>query len=58
MNTKKILGIAGFGLAILGGYLWVINQFPLSLIIWGFTFLIILRLNRMKKAQNNYKRKR
>ena len=58
MNTKKILGIAGFGLAILGGYLWMINQFPLSLIIWGFTFLIILRLNRMKKAQNNYKRKR
>ncbi len=58
MNSKKILGIAGFGLAILGGYLWMINQFPLSLIIWGFTFLIILRLNRMKKAQNKYNRKR
>ncbi len=58
MNTKKILGIIGFGLAIVGGYLWMINQFPLSLIIWGFTFLIILRLNRMKKTQNNYKRKR
>ncbi len=58
MNIKKILGITGFGLAILGGYLWMIHQFPLSLVIWGFTFLIILRLNRMKKAQNNFKRKR
>lgn len=58
MNTKKILGITGFGLAILGGYLWIINQYPLSLIVWGFTLLIILRLNRMKKNQNDYKRKR
>jgi hypothetical protein len=58
MNTKKILGITGFGLAIFGGYLWIINQYPLSLIVWGFTLLIILRLNRMKKNQNDYKRKR
>ena len=58
MNAKKILGITGFGLALLGGYLWMINQYPLSLIVWGFTFLIILRLNRMKKTQNNYKRKK
>jgi hypothetical protein len=58
MNKKKILTVSGFGLAILGGYLWMINQFPLSLIIWGFTFLIIVRLNRLKKAKDTSKRKR
>ena len=55
MNIKKILGIAGFGFALLGGYLWMINQIPLSLIFWGVAVLIIIRLNRIKK-KNNKKR--
>jgi hypothetical protein len=58
MSMKKILTFIGFGLALLGGYLWMINQFPLSLILWGVTFLIIIRLNRLNKEKNNYKRKR
>jgi hypothetical protein len=57
MNTKKILGLAGFGLAISGGYLWMINQIPLSLIFWGLAVIIIIRLNRFKKAKNDNKRK-
>jgi hypothetical protein len=56
MNTKKILGLAGFGLALSGGYLWMINQIPLSLIFWGLAILIIIRLNRIKKAKNTSKK--
>ena len=56
MNTKKILGLSGFGFAILGGYLWMINQIPISLIFWGLAILIIIRLNRFKKAKNNNKK--
>jgi len=55
MNIKKILGISGFGFALLGGYLWMINQIPLSLIFWGVAILIIIRLNRIKK-KNSKKR--
>jgi hypothetical protein len=56
MNTKKILGFTGFGLALSGGYLWMINQIPLSLIFWGLAILIIIKLNRFKKAKNDAKR--
>ncbi len=56
MNIKKILGLTGFGLALSGGYLWMINQIPLSLIFWGLAILIIIRLNRYKKAKKTTKR--
>ena len=49
MNLKKILGFAGFGLALLGGYFWLINQISWSLIMWGAAILIIIRLNHLKK---------
>jgi hypothetical protein len=58
MNTKKILGFAGFGLAIAGGYLWWINQIPLSLAFWGLAIIIIIRLNRLKKKAKKYDNKR
>lgn len=51
MNLRKILGYAGFGLALLGGYLWMIGQVPFSLITWGITILIIFRLNKLKKKK-------
>ncbi len=58
MNTKKILGFTGFGLALSGGYLWMINHIPLSLIAWGLAIIIIIKLNRLKKkAKNENKRK-
>ncbi len=58
MNVKKILGFAGFGLALLGGYLWIINQISLSLIMWGAAIVIIIKLNRIKKkAKYNNKKK-
>ena len=58
MNFKKILGFAGFGLAILGGYFWIVNQISLSLIMWGVAIVIIIKLNRIKKkAKYNNKKK-
>jgi hypothetical protein len=58
MNVRKTLGFLGFALAIIGGYLWIINQISLSLILWGAAVLIIIRLNRLKKKLNkNTKRK-
>jgi hypothetical protein len=58
MNVKKTLGFAGFGLALLGGYLWIINQISLSLIMWGAAIVIIIRLNRLKKkSKYNNKKK-
>ncbi len=58
MIIKKIYTFIGFGFALFGGYFWMINQVPLSLILWGLTFLIIIRLNRLNKGKNNYKRKK
>lgn len=58
MNIRKILGIAGFVLAIIGGYFWMINQISLSLILWGATVLIIIRLNRLKKKSNKNRKKK
>jgi hypothetical protein len=52
MKKNNLLAFTGFGTAILGGYLWMVNQIPLSLILWGVTFIIILRLNRMKKNKD------
>jgi len=49
MKTKNILAFAGFGLALLGGYLWMIGQITFGMILWGLTFLIIFRINRMNK---------
>ena len=45
MNTKKVLGFTGFGLAFLGGCFWMIGQSS-ALIVWGLTFLIIVKLNQ------------
>ncbi len=57
MKTKNILTLAGFGLALLGGYLWMIGQITFGMILWGLTFLIIYRINRMNKNRLKYKNK-
>jgi hypothetical protein len=61
MNTKNILTFTGFGLALLGGYLWMIGQISIALVLWGLTFLIIYRINRMNKNKlknrNKFKNK-
>ena len=57
MNTKNILTFMGFGLALLGGYLWMIGNISIALILWGLTFLIIFQINRINKSRlkNNTK---
>jgi hypothetical protein len=57
MNIKNILTFTGFGLALLGGYLWMIGQISIALILWGSTFLIIFRNNRMNKNKLKNKNK-
>ena len=57
MNTRNIFTFAGFGLALIGGYLWMIGQISIALILWGLTFLIILRINRMNKNKLKNKNK-
>ncbi len=57
MKTKNILTFTGFGLALLGGYLWMISQISFAMILWGLTFLIIFRINRMNKNRLKYKNK-
>ena len=48
-----MLGFLGIALALVGGYLWMINYISIALILWGLTFLIILRLKKMNKSRVN-----
>ena len=57
MKTTNILTFTGFGLALLGGYLWMIGQISIAMMLWGLTFLIILRINRMNKKRLQNKNK-
>ncbi len=57
MKTKNTLAFAGIGLALLGGYLWMIGQISIAMILWGLTFLIILRINRINKNRLQNKNK-
>ncbi len=57
MKTKNILAFIGIALALVGGYLWMINYISIALILWGLTFLIILRVNRINKNRFNKRSK-
>jgi hypothetical protein len=52
VKTRNILGFIGIALALVGGYLWMI-----ALILWGVTFLIILRLKKMNNNKVNRRNK-
>ena len=57
MNTNNILTFIGIGLALLGGYVWMVGNISIALILWGLTFLIIFRINRMNKNKLKNKNK-
>ncbi|HYG00434.1 MAG TPA: hypothetical protein VD815_10095 [Candidatus Saccharimonadales bacterium] len=57
MKTKNILAFIGIALALVGGYLWMINYLSIALILWGLTFLIILTINRMNKNRQSKRSK-
>lgn len=57
MKTKNILAFIGIALALVGGYLWMINYLSIALILWGLTVLIILRINRMNKNRQSKRSK-
>jgi hypothetical protein len=49
MNSKNIMAYIGIALALIGGYMWMINYISIALILWGITFLIIFRLKQLNK---------
>lgn len=49
MNSKNIMAYIGIALALLGGYMWMINYLSIALILWGITFIIIFRLKQLNK---------
>ncbi|HET6589756.1 MAG TPA: hypothetical protein VFG45_06310 [Candidatus Nitrosocosmicus sp.] len=49
MNSKNVIAYIGIALALIGGYLWMINYISIALILWGITFLIIFRLKKLNK---------
>ncbi|HEU5120863.1 MAG TPA: hypothetical protein VFT71_07725 [Candidatus Nitrosocosmicus sp.] len=57
MKTRNILAFIGIALALIGGYLWMVNYISVALILWGVTFLIILRLKKMNKNNPNKRNK-
>lgn len=57
MKTRNILAFIGIALALIGGYLWMVNYISVALILWGVTFLIILRLKKMNKDKPNKRNK-
>jgi hypothetical protein len=57
VKTRNILAFIGIALALIGGYLWMVNYISVALILWGATFLIILRLKKMNKNKQNKRNK-
>jgi prolipoprotein diacylglyceryltransferase len=53
VKRKNFLAFIGIALALIGGYLWMINYLSIALILWGVTFLIILRMKKMNKTKLN-----
>ena len=49
MNSKNIMAYIGIALALVGGYMWMINYISVALILWGITFLIIFRIKQLNK---------
>jgi len=52
MNSKNIMAYIGIALALVGGYMWMINYISIALILWGITFLIIFRLKQLNKNRS------
>lgn len=49
MNSKNLIAYIGIALALVGGYMWMINYIAIALILWGLTFIIIFKLKQLNK---------
>jgi len=47
--SKKLKGIAGMALAVLGGVAWFYQLYVPAFVLWGGSGLIILSLNKRRR---------
>ncbi|HZL22474.1 MAG TPA: hypothetical protein VFC05_04060 [Nitrososphaeraceae archaeon] len=50
-KTKKILGIIGIVMAVLGGVSWFFQQKIPAILLWGGAALIMFKLNKRTKKK-------
>ena len=50
-NTKKILGIIGIVMAVLGRVAWFFQQKMPAILLWGGAALIMFKLNKRAKKK-------
>jgi hypothetical protein len=50
-KTKKILGIIGIVMAVLGGVAWFLQQKMPAILLWGGAALIMFKLNKRTKKK-------
>ncbi|HEX6673218.1 MAG TPA: hypothetical protein VF084_13370 [Nitrososphaeraceae archaeon] len=50
-KTKKILGIIGIVMAVLGGVAWFFQQKMPAILLWGGAALIMFKLNKRTKKK-------
>jgi hypothetical protein len=45
-KTRRVLGVLGMIVAILGGIAWFTNQYIPAAFLWGGAALIVIKLNK------------
>lgn len=50
-KSKKILGIIGIVMAVLGGVAWFFQQKMPAILLWGGAALIMFKLNKRTKKK-------
>ena len=51
-KTRRVLGVLGMIVAILGGIAWFTNQYiPAATFLWGGAALIVIKLNKNRRQK-------
>ena len=45
------------GLAVAGGIAWFYGQYVLGIMAWGIAFVLVLRLNKKKRKDDDKRRR-
>ncbi|MGB9169821.1 MAG: hypothetical protein WCB31_12960 [Nitrososphaeraceae archaeon] len=49
IKNKKIMGITGMVLAVVGGVAWFFQQHLFAFLLWGGAAYLVLQLNKRKR---------
>jgi len=49
VGRRQVKGIAGMGLAVLGGVAWFFQLYIPAAVAWGGAIIILMSLNRRKR---------